>query len=273
MNQKLHWRYDRLSWVEIKETTAKKPQPVVLLPFGAVEDHGPHLPLSTDNDILEGILSEAARRSDGDLLLMPAIPYGLDEHHMDFPGTISVDIETCLAYVSQVAISVARHGFTHILVVNGHGSNQPIADLAARKCVLATGVICAATTINAAIDPSLVQDVIDQYRQGGPGSIGHAGEYETAVMRHILPDFVRMENAKRDIGQLKLDHFNWDYPEPSMIQWQDYWSRFTQDGICGDAAAATVEFGQAVFEATVTRFIELAREFRTIPIRERVDHH
>jgi creatinine amidohydrolase len=273
MSESFPWRYDRLTWQEIKSVVARRSQPVVLLPFGAVEDHGPHLPLSTDNDILGAILSESARRAEGDLLLMPTIPYGLDEHHMDFPGTISVDIETLLAYVSQVAISVARHGFTHILVVNGHGSNQPIADLAARKCVLATGMICAATTINAAIDPSLVKDVIEQYRKGGPGSISHAGEYETAVMRHILPEFVKMENAKRDIGQLKLAHFNWDHPEPSMIQWQDYWSRFTQEGICGDAAAATAEFGQAVFEATVSRFIDLAREFRTIPVRPRVDHH
>lgn len=273
MERTKKWRYDHLTWVEIREALAREPQPVVLVPFGTVEDHGPHLPISTDNDILGAILGEAARRAEGDLLLLPTVPYGLNEHHMDFPGTISIDMETCLAYVSQVAISAARHGFTHVLVVNGHGSNQPIADLAARKCVLETGMICGATTINAAIDPSLVKDVIEQYRKGGPGSISHAGEYETAVMLHIQPDLVQMDKAKRDIGQLKLDHFNWDHPEPSMIQWQDYWSRFTQEGICGDAAAATKEFGEAVFEATVTRFIGLAREFGTIPIRERVDHH
>jgi creatinine amidohydrolase len=273
MSELQKWRYDRLNWVEIKAAVARKPQPVVLLPFGAVEDHGPHLPLSTDNDILGAILTEAARQAEGEMLLMPTIPYGLDEHHMDFPGTIAIEMETCLAYVSQTAISVARHGFTHILIVNGHGSNQPIADLATRKCVLATGVICAATTVNAAIDPALVQDVIEKYRKGGPGSIAHAGEYETAVMLHILPDLVKMEKAQRDVGQIKLRYFNWDHPELSMILWQDYWSRITHEGICGDAAAATVEFGQAVFEATVTRFIDLVREFRTIPIRERVDHH
>ncbi len=273
MKENYPWRYDRLTWPEINIALARKPQPVVLLPFGTVEDHGPHLPISTDNDILMGVLEEAARRAEGDLLLMPAVPYGLDEHHMDFPGTVSIDMETCLAYVSQVAISAARHGFTHILIVNGHGSNHPVADLAARKCVLETGMICASTTVNAAIDPSLVKDVIDQYRKGGPGSIGHAGEYETAMMLHLLPEWVQMDKAKRDIGQLKLKYFNWDFPEPSLISWQDIWSRFTEEGICGDAAAATEEFGQAVFEATVTRFIELAREFSSIPLRDRRDHH
>jgi creatinine amidohydrolase len=267
------WRYDRLTWPEMRHALARRPQPVVAIPFGAVEDHGPHLPLSTDNDILDSILAEAGRRAAGDLLITPVIPFGLDEHHMDFPGTITVDMETCLAYVAQVAISVARHGFTHIFIVNGHGSNQSICDLAARKCVLATGCICAATTINAAVSPALVADVLDAHRGGGPGSVGHACEYETAMMLHALPDYVRMDLAPRDIAQLKLKYFNWDHPEPSAYAWQDWWSRFSTAGVCGDASAATPEFGALMWETTVARFVEMAREFRTIPIRDRVDHH
>ncbi len=267
------WRYDRLTWPEMKAAIGRDPQPVVAIPIGAVEDHGPHLPISTDNDILEGVLAECGRRAGGDLLVLPTIPFGLDEHHMDFPGVIAIEIETALAYLAQTAISVARHGFTHLLIVNGHGSNHAICDLAARKCVLATGAICAATTVNAAVDPALVADVIATERRGGPGSIAHACEYETAMMLHLHPERVDMTKAHRDIGQLKLKYFNWDHPEPSAYAWQDWWSRFSRAGICGDAAAATPEFGQRMFEATVERFVELAREFRTIPIRARVDHH
>jgi creatinine amidohydrolase len=267
------WRYDRLTWPEMRAALARDPQPVIAIPIGAVEDHGAHLPISTDNDILAGVLAECGRRAAGDLLVLPAIPFGLDEHHMDFPGTIAIDIETTLAYLAQTAISVARHGFTHILIVNGHGSNHAICDLAARKCVLATGVICASTTINAAVDPSLVADVLNAERKGGPGSVGHACEYETAMMLHLHPDLVQMDKARRDIGQLKLKYFNWDHPEPSAYAWQDWWSRFSAEGVCGDAAAATAEFGRRMFEVTVERFVEMAREFRTIPIRERVDHH
>jgi creatinine amidohydrolase len=267
------WRYDRLSWPQMNEALARRPQPVIAIPFGAVEDHGAHLPLSTDNDILELVLAEAGRRAEGDLLVTPTIPFGLDEHHMDFPGTITVDMETCLAYVAQVAISVARHGFTHIFIVNGHGSNHAICDLAARKCVLATGVICASTTVNAAVSPALVADVLDANRRGGWGSVGHACEYETAMMLVAQPDRVDMTKARRDIGQLKLKYFNWDYPEPSAYAWQDWWSRFSAEGVCGDAAAATRELGELMLETTVTRFVEMVREFRTIPIRDRVDHH
>jgi creatinine amidohydrolase len=267
------WRYDHLTWPEIKQAIAHTPQPVVAVPIGAVEDHGAHMSISTDNDILEGILAECGRQATGDLLILPTIPFGLDEHHMDYPGTIAIEIETTLAYLTQTVVSVARHGFTHILIVNGHGSNASICDLAARKAVIATGAICAATTVNAAVNPALVADVLDAERQGGWGSVGHACEYETAMMLHLHPDRVDMSKAERDIGQLKLKYFNWDYPEPAAYSWQDWWSRFSRMGVCGDATAATPAFGRRMFDLTVERFVELVREFRTIPIRPRVDHH
>lgn len=267
------WRYDHLTWPEMRAAIARRPQPVVAVPIGAVEDHGEHMSISTDNDILEGILAECGRRAEGDLLVLPVIPFGLDEHHMDFPGTIAIEMETTLAYLAQAAISVARHGFTHILIVNGHGSNQSICDLAARKVVIATGAICGATTVNAAVSPALVADVLDAERKGGWGSVGHACEYETAVMLHLHPDRVDMSKAERDIAQLKLKYFNWDHPEPSAYAWQDWWSRFSRAGVVGDASAATPEFGRRMVELTVERFVEMAREFREIPIRPRVDHH
>ncbi|MCK6628261.1 MAG: creatininase family protein [Anaerolineae bacterium] len=267
------WRYDHLTWPEMNEVLARDPQPVVLIPFGAVEDHGPHLPLSTDNDILAGILDEVGRRANGDVLILPTIPFGLDEHHMDFPGTIAVDIETCLAYVSQVAISVARHGFKHILIVNGHGSNHSIADLAARKCVIVTGAKCGAMSPNAAIDPSLCADVLEKGRKGGPGSVSHACEYETAMMLHLQPELVQMDKAERDIGQQAGKYFNWDLGRPSSIMWQDWWSRISRTGIAGDASVATAEFGRELWEITVERFIELCREFRGFENPPRVDHH
>jgi creatinine amidohydrolase len=267
------WRYDHLSWLEMKQAIARSPQPVVAVPIGAVEDHGEHMALSTDNDILVGILALCGERAAGDLLVLPVIPFGLDEHHMDFPGTIAIDMETTLAYLAQTAKSVARHGFTHILIVNGHGSNQSICDLAARKVVIETGAICAATTVNAAVSPALVADVLDAERKGGWGSVGHACEYETSVMLHLHPERVDMTRAERDIAQIKLKYFNWDHPEPSAYAWQDWWSRFSRAGVVGDAAAATPEFGRRMVELTVERFVEMLREFRTIPIRERVDHH
>jgi creatinine amidohydrolase len=265
------YRYEELTWPEMRDAIAR--QPVVLLPFGTVEDHGPHLPLNTDNVIVEAICLEAARRAPGELLVMPLVSYGLDEHHMDFPGSVSVNMQTLLACVSDVATSAARHGFSHVLVVNGHGSNASVADLAARQVVLRNGIVCGAMSPNAAIDPALAEPTLSQMRRSGPGGIAHAGEYETAMMLHLRPDLVQMDRAVREMGQLKLEYFNWDHPGSSILAWQDWWSCMSESGVCGDPTVATAEFGHALFETTVENFVRFVREFRTIPVRPRRDLH
>ncbi len=264
-------RYDELTWPEMREAIAQ--QPVILLPFGTIEDHGHHLPINTDNVIVEALCLETARRAPGELLVMPLVSYGLDEHHMDFPGTVSVDMQTLLELVSEVAISVARHGFTHIVIVNGHGSNAPIADLAARRVVLETGVICGAMSPNAAIDPTLAEPTLSQMRRSAPGGVAHAGEYETAMMLHLRPDLVQMDQAVKELGQIAVEYFNWDLPEPSILSWQDWWSRMSESGVCGDPTVATAEFGRALFETTVENFVRFVRAFRTLPLRSRRDQH
>ncbi len=265
------WRYDEHTWPEIKARILE--QPVVVLPIGAVEDHGLHMALNTDNVILEGIIRAAARRAPDDMIVLPTVPYGFDEHHMDFPGTISIGLHTLIDFASDVAISVARHGFTHILIANGHGSNHPICDLVARNVVIATGVICASMSPNAAVDPTLAQDVILAERRSGAGGIAHACEYETSMMLYLRPDLVDMALAEADRGQLRLKYFNWDHGEPSALSWQDWWSRFSRNGVAGDPTVATAAFGERCFGVTVERFIELVREFRAIPIKPRTDHH
>ena len=268
----MEYRYDNLTWPEIKEAVAQNP--VVLIPVGTIEDHGPHLPLNTDNVIVEAVCFETARRSDGTVLSLPVVPVGLDEHHMDFPGTVSVDMELLLAYVAQCAISIARHGFKHIMIVNGHGSNASVCELAARKAVLATGAIIGSMAGNAAVSDVLVHDVIEQHRKSEHGGIGHACEYETAMMLHIRPDLVQMDKAVKETGQMATQYFNWgDQPTPAVYAWMDYWSRFSKSGIAGDAAAATPEFGAILFEETCKRMVKVMAEFRQIPVRERVDHH
>jgi len=264
-------RYDELTWPEMQEAISQ--QPVVLLPFGAVEDHGPHLPLNTDNIIVEAICLEAARRTPGESVMMPPVAYGLDEHHMDFPGTVSIGVETLISFLAEIALSVARHGFTHILIVNGHGSNAPIADLAARRVVVETGIICGAMSPNAAIDPSLAEPSLSKMRRSVPGGIAHAGEYETAMMLHLRPDLVQMDKAVQEMGQLQFAFFNWDHPEPSILAWQDWWSRMSDSGICGDPTVATAEFGQALFETTVNNLVRFLDGYRGIPVRSRHDAH
>src|SRR5919199_4399067 len=265
------FRYDDLTWPEVKEAAAAGK--VILIPIGSIEDHGPHLPLNTDNIIVESVCFEVARRVPDEILSLPVLPLGFEHHHMDFPGSLTSSMEILLNYFADAAISVARHGFTHIMLVNGHGSNASLVELAARKAVLATGAIVAAMAGNAAVDDVLVRDLIAQHRRSGPGGIGHACEYETAMLLYLRPDLVQMELAVKEMGQSTLKYFSWDHPTPSVYSWMDWWSRFSRTGIAGDPTVATREFGELLFNATVERMIELMREFKMIPVRPRVDQH
>src|SRR5579862_6625003 len=85
---KLRYRYDHYTWPEMKAVIER--QPVCLLPIGSVEDHGRHLPLDVDNFLIGSMCEEVARRIPDEVLLLPAIPYGFEDHHMSFPGTITV---------------------------------------------------------------------------------------------------------------------------------------------------------------------------------------
>ena len=143
------FRYDDLTWVEVREAVAAKK--AILVPIGSIEDHGPHLPLNTDNVIVEAVCFEAARRASDELLSLPVLPVGFEDHHMDFPGSLTSSMETLLSFFADAAISVARHGFTHIMLVNGHGSNSSLVELAARKAVLQTGALVGAMAGNAAV--------------------------------------------------------------------------------------------------------------------------
>lgn len=259
--------YQHYTWPEIRELA--KRNPVIVLPIGSVEDHGEHLPLDVDNFLITTFCEEAARRMDGEMILLPPIPYGFEEHHMDFPGTIDIGMEHLLHFVVDVTRSVARHGFTRILLADGHGSNMPILDLAARRTVLETDALCAAF-----IWPSLAREVIEQVRQSEkPGGMAHACELETSVYLYLDESRVQMSKAKKEIG-MPPSRFIWmDLMAGSPVLMMDVWSRFSKSGVVGDPTLATREKGKAVFEAVVEGLIALVREFKTYERGERKDLH
>jgi creatinine amidohydrolase len=246
-----------------------KQQPVVVLPVGSVEDHGPHLPLDVDNFLIGSICEEAARRLDGKMLLLPPIPYGFEEHHMDFPGTIDIAMEHLLHFVSDVTRSVARHGFRRILLADGHGSNMPILDLVARRTVLDTEALCAVF-----IWPSLAQQTIERLRESEkPGGMAHACELETSVYLYLDASRVQMEKARKEIG-LPSSRFLWmDLMTSSPVVMMDHWSRFSKSGIVGDPTLATKEKGQKIFEAVVEGLVELVKDFQGYARDARQDMH
>lgn len=258
--------YQHHTWPEMAEIV--KRQPVVVIPIGSVEDHGPHLPLDTDNFLIANICEEAARRAEGEMLLMPQIPYGYETHHMDFPGTIDIQPEHLLHFMLDITKSVAHHGFERILIADGHGSNMPILDLVARRTNVETRALCAAF-----IWPSLAARAIREVRQSGRGGMAHACELETSVYLHLNPERVRMDKARPELGMPESEFVWMDLMEGSPVLLMDEWTRFSKSGVSGDPTLATAEKGRAVFEAVVDAFVRLVREFRRRPRGERTDRH
>jgi creatinine amidohydrolase len=257
------YRYNRLTWPEMNKAIEK--QKVVLLPTGSTEQHGPHLPLDTDAFLVEAVCMEVGRRAPDRVLVLPTVSYGLNMHHIDFPGTIHIEPETFIAFCLNITKSVAYHGFRKILLVNGHGSNGPLVNLVARKTVLATDSLCAAVGYM-----SLAMEAFEEIRE--TPVMAHADEFETSLYLYLAPERVRFDEAVPGgdvVGRFLSSDSTSNYP----VRFNDYWGRWTTLGVHGDPTAATADKGEVLFEAAVSGLIEVVDEWRAWPIAERSDQH
>jgi creatinine amidohydrolase len=256
------YRYNRLTWQEMNEAIAA--QKVVVLPTGSTEQHGPHLPLDVDAFLAESVCLELGRRAPDRVLVLPTVSFGLNQHHIDFPGTIHIEPEAFIAFCLSITKSVAYHGFQKILIVNGHGSNTPLVDLVARKTVLQTNSLCAAMNYF-----SLGIEAFNRVKE--TPVIAHADEFETSLYLHLAPERVKMEKAVRD-NDVVGKYMSSDSTSP-YVRFADYWGRWTKVGVHGDPTAATAEKGKIIWEAVLGRMVELVDEFRAWPIAPRSDQH
>src|SRR5687768_10908091 len=200
----IKFRYEEFTWPEIREAVAQNR--VAVLPVGTIEQHGPHLPLSTDVVTATEISRKAVERIPAEAVLLPSVYYAFNEHHLDFPGTIAVEGETFLNYVSDIGDSLAHHGFRRILLVNGHGSNVPFLDIAARKITNRTQAICAMVPWWNLVP----RDLLKELRESEfPGGMAHGCELETSVLLYLRGDLVQMEKAERDLPEQRSEFFYW----------------------------------------------------------------
>ncbi len=262
--------YDELTWPEINEAVLAKK--VVLLPIGSTEQHGHHLPLDTDNFLARSVCIHAARRAPREVLVMPTIPYGYNEHALDFPGTIHVAYDTFIAYCLDVVKSVAHAGFDRIVIVDGHGSNEHLCEFIARRATLETDALIASTMWT-----NLAVDAFEAVRESGPGGAAHACELETSAYLYLEPGRVQMEKAQDHFGGaagnqgsrfLHVDLTKGIGPM-KVVRWT---SSATPTGISGAPTLATSEKGEATVEGAAQNLADFIREFRALEKGERVDH-
>src|SRR5260370_22412533 len=203
-------------------------------------------------------------------VLLAPVYYSFNEHHMDFPGTIAVEGATIVNYVTDIGKSLAHHGFRKILLVNGHGSNVPFLDVAARNITNRSEAICAMVSWWSLIPKQLLQELRESEF---PGGMAHGCELETSVLLYLRGDLVKFEKAQRDISFQPTEFFYWDLAAPSPVFFQEWFSRYSKTGTVGDPTKATRAKGEKFVLAVAERLVALLKEFRAREIQPSVDAH
>jgi len=227
---------------------------VAVLPVASIEQHGPHLPVAVDTTINGGVVAATLARIPADLpvLVLPTQAVGCSVEHLRFPGTVTTSPETLLALVCDIGASVARAGVKRLVVVNSHGGNVSVLDIACRRLRIQHGMLAVNAMWARMGKPEALRDATE-------GTYGiHAGRDETSVMLALTPDLVRMERAQNFVSRWQgianaAPSLHPQGGAPLAWQAQD----LNAAGAVGDASAATVEIGQALLDHAGTRMAQL----------------
>ena len=267
------YRYEKLTWPEIND--AVELGKVCIVPCGAVEQHGPHLPLDVDLVCPLGVAHGAGRAAPEDLLVLPIISYGYTGHVMDFPGTINCHYEHFMRMVLDVTKSLAYHGFKKIILLNGHGSNMPNLNLVARRTNLETDAECVLTGWweMLAVDP----EFLPNWRESRfPGGIAHACELETSMYLYLDGENVRKDLIRNGTISFNEDNSPFNYVDlyaqgpGTVVSWT---SSYSESGVLGEAELATAEKGRLACEEAVRQLVRYVRYFKNRPKDVRRDRH
>ncbi|OLT02099.1 creatinine amidohydrolase [Pseudonocardia sp. CNS-004] len=230
--------------------------PVVLVPAGAFEQHGPGLPLATDTIRAERVAERVADALAGPAVIGPSVPVGVSPHHMAFAGTVTLTTTTFAAVVREYADSLHRHGWRKILVITGHGGNG------AALTTVAQDLLTTHPDLQFAWTPltALAADVIAG--MGVAQVHGHSGEAETAQMLAVAPHLVDRERLTAGTTRLaELDALGAVSRRSGGPKLTVRYDRLSANGVLGDPRRATPEDGEALVDAIVARIADFVTEW------------
>jgi creatinine amidohydrolase len=241
-----------LTWQEAKEWTKKNP--VVIVPTGSTEQHGPHLPLKVDIVSADYIARKVAEKTD--MLVTPPLNFGYSELWLHYPGTISFRQETYKAALYDICYSLIRGGFKKIFLLNGHNPNLILMQSVLYELVdewedQGIQLGCGTYIFMA---KEACDKIGDNFRDGT-----HANEMETAISLALFPECVKMEEAKKVSKNYKMRKvINFDEGAIFVNRWPD---SKVYAGAYGNPALGTAERGKAYLEALISKISQIILDF------------
>ena len=249
--------WGEVSWPEIKELI--KTVDIALLPVGAIEQHGPHLPLDTDA-FDAGYLAErvASACTAPKPFVLPLMPYGVSYHHDDFCGTLSVSNEALSRMVYDIGMSVAKNGIRKLVIINGHGGNGPSLNYAAQ-------MINRDARIFVCVESGETSDVdIDELIET-PNDV-HAGEIETSTSMAVRPHLVKTGMVKASVPEFSSRYLN--FSSRHSAAWYGYTDSISSSGVMGNPEKAGPEKGAKIWEIMIAHLVALVEDLKSMTLDE-----
>ncbi|MFN6275468.1 MAG: creatininase family protein [Microcystis sp.] len=246
-----HRYFPYLTWTDI-DSMPDKENVVIIQPIGAIEQHGPHLPIAVDAAISLGVLGKAFEKLNTNVpaFALPCLYYGKSNEHWSFPGTITLSATTLLTLIQEIAESLYRSGFRKLVLMNSHGGQPQVMEIAARDIHQQYPDFLVFPFFTWRV-PHNAAELFSGYEL----EYGiHAGDVETSIMLSLLPEQVKIERAVREYPQ--------GLPENSLLTMEGKlpfaWltKELTKSGVMGDATNASKEKGDRLLESVANGWVQ-----------------
>ena len=241
---------EEMSWPEVK--AALETVKLAIIPVGSTEQHGPNIGESADIARARAGALALANRLHPRAIVAPAFPFGISSHHMRFPGTITIRVETFVAVLRDVVGSLKEHGIEKFFIINGHGGNIPALGVATWQIRDEMGVKIA----HALHWPS--PQAIEQFQRSP--RVGHACEIETSLAMYLTPNIAKV--GALATGEVKDPSYTSAMTAgPSSVVEPRYFDEITANGALGDATQASEEAGEVLARDVEDRLTEFLERF------------
>ena len=252
----------RVWWGDYRTTEYASIDPegtIAVLPVAAIEQHGPHLPVSTDTTIMNGMLETMIARlpAELDIRILPVQAVGKSNEHLHAPGTLTLTAPTLIAAWTELGLSIARAGVRKLIVVNSHGGNEEIMGIVTRELRVREKMLAVKTSWQRFGRPAGMYSDLEE-RQGI-----HGGDVETTPMLHFRPDLVDMgkaENFVSNVARAEKEFSLLRHTGTHAFAWMA--RDLNPHGVVGEAALATAEKGRLTAEHQADGFITLLKDVR-----------